>query len=566
MQNKESETLLSKLLLVGPAAVTLFVFTSGATDPVNVNKFFVLGVLSFSAISTLSLKTVQFIWCNHKFLVLALVGFIVASVNSLIQSGSPISQQLYGVYGRNNGFLLYLFLSLFFVATLGMRMRSSAKYIVTSLVVAGTLNLMYCAWVLAFGDFLGWTNPYGNILGTLGNPNFIGAFLGMFSSVLVTLAIANFNNLKYLIIILSAFAITSIEIVKSHAIQGRVLLALGLVINGFYLIRSKSRQLAPVLVFSVISGFCGLVALLGTLQIGPLTKILYKESVSLRGEYWHAGLTMAKTHLFSGVGFDSYGDWYRLSRRASALIKPGPDTVSNASHNVVIDIFAFGGLPLLIFYLAIILLVIISIVKFSLRNQKFDFLFVSLVGAWLSFQLQSIISINQVGLAIWGWVLGAAIVAYEGLSREHVNSEKMELANKRKKTLSSQAVSPNLRAGVAAVLGVLIAVPPFAADLKWRSAQDSRDAARIEAALTSNYFNPESSFKYLQIVGVFEQSNLSDLSHKYALQAVRFNPHSYESWRLFTLIRNSTPNEKQIALVKMKELDPLNPNVFSGNK
>ena len=566
MLNKESESLLSKLLLMGPAAVTLLVFTTGVTDPVNVNKLLLLGVLAFASVAILSMKSLRFIWRQHQFLVIALLGFLISSINSLIQSSSPFSQQLYGVYGRNNGFLLYLFLVILFVATLSFNDLSTAKNIVKSLVIAGAVNLIYCGWVLMFGDFLGWTNPYGNILGTFGNPNFIGAFFGMFSSILVSLAIANYKEPKRLILIIAIFAVVALEIIKSHAIQGRVLLALGLVINGFYLVKSRFRNRLPLIIFTAFSGLGGFIALLGTLQIGPLTKILYKDSVSLRGEYWHAGLTMAKNHLLSGVGFDSYGDWYRMSRRASALIKPGPETVSNASHNVVIDIFAFGGLPLLIFYLVIIALVFVSIIKYSFRNREFDVVFVSLVGAWLCFQLQSVISINQVGLAVWGWVLGAAIISYERIKRENASAEKAKATISKKKSNSLQIVSPALRAGIATVVGVLFAAPPFAADVKWRSAQESRDAGKIEAVLIPSYFNPASSFKYLQIVGAFEESHLSDFAHKYAVEAVKFNPHSYESWRLFTLIQSASPEEKQIALAKMKELDPRNPNIISEAK
>jgi hypothetical protein len=273
---------------------------------------------------------------------------------------------------------------------------------------------------------------------------------------------------------------------------------------------------------------------------------------------------MGKTHLFSGVGFDSYGDWYRLSRRASALVRPGPETVSNTAHNVVFDIFAFGGLPLLISYLAIIGIVFLSIARHSLRYRDFDYVFVSLVGAWLCFQLQSVISINQIGLAIWGWVLGAAIVSYERIKRNSISPELTK--SKSIKLASSDVISPNLRAGVAIILGALIATPPFAADVKWRSAQLSMDATKIEAVLAPSYFNPPSTYKFLQIVGAFEQSNLTDLAHKYAVEAVNFNPHSYDSWRLFTLIRGATPEEQQIALRKMKELDPKNPNILSGTR
>lgn len=564
MINKESESLLSKLLLVGPALVTLLVFTSGVTDPVNVNKLLALGIIACASIATLTLKSYRFIWFQHKLLVLMLFGFLMASINSIIQSNSPLTQQLYGVYGRNNGFFLYLFLLLIFVATLATTKISATRNIVFSLVVAGSVNIFYCGWVLAFGDFVGWTNPYGNILGTLGNPDFIGAFLGMFSAVLVSLAVANFRNPKIFFVISISFVVTCFEIIKSNAIQGRVLLVLGLVINAFFFIRSRFKSQLPVIFFSAISALGGLVGLLGALQIGPLSRIIYKDSVSLRGEYWHAGLNMAKTHLFSGVGFDSYGDWYRLSRRASALVRPGPETVSNAAHNVLIDIFAFGGLPLLIFYLAIVGIVFHSIIRYALSNQEFDYLFVSLVGSWLCFQLQSVISINQIGLALWGWVLGAAIVSYERNKRKVFTPEPTK--SKLVKSTSSEVISPNLRAGVALVLSVFIAVPPFAADVKWRSGQVSQDVVKIEAVLTPSYFNPESTYKYLQIVGAFEQSGLTELAHKYTLAAVKFNPHSYESWRLFTLIRSATPEEKQVALRKMKDLDPKNPNIVLGIK
>jgi O-antigen ligase len=564
MLNKESESLLSKLLLVGPALVTLLVFTTGVTDPVNVNKLLALGIVSCSAIAILTVKSYRFIWVQHKFLVLALFGFLLASINSIIQSNSPITQQLYGVYGRNNGFLLYLFLVLIFVTTLSISEKLTFRNLVLSLVIAGAVNIVYCGWVIAFGDFVGWTNPYGNILGTFGNPNFIGAFLGMFSSVLITLTLVNFRNRRIFFLLILTLGITIFEILNSNAIQGRVLFVVGLVINGFFFIRSRFRSRIPIATFSLMSAVGGVAGLLGALQIGPLTEFIYKDSVSLRGEYWNAGLNMGRSHLFSGVGFDSYGDWYRFSRRASSLVRPGPETVSNTAHNVVIDIFAFGGLPLLISYLAIMGFVIFSIIRFALKNREFDYVFVSLVGAWLCFQLQSIISINQIGLAVWGWVLGAAIVSYERVSRRVIAPDPK--TSKPIRPTRSTVISPNLRAGIAIVLATLIAVPPFAADVKWRSAQLSLDAAKLEEALAPGYFNPLNTLKYLQIVGAFEESNLTDLAHKYAVEAVEFNPHSYDSWRLFTLIRSTRPEELQIALSKMKELDPKNPRIVAVAK
>ena len=561
MLNQESESLLSKLLFVGPAVVTLLVFTTGVTDPVNANKFLALGIFAFSSIAILGFAAYRFLWQQHRVIVLCVLGFLLASLNSLMHSNSPITQQIYGVYGRNNGLLLYFFLVIVFVSTLSMGKGTTARNVLISLLLAGGFNVIYCGWVLVFGDFIGWTNPYGNILGTFGNPNFVGAFLGMFSSCIVTLLIANFNKAKVVIPLLMLLGLTLIEIIKSHAIQGRVLFILGLVSNGFYLIRSRFMNRTPMAFFLSFSGIGGVLGLLGTLQIGPLAGMLYKESVSLRGEYWAAGINMGRNHLFSGVGFDSYGDWYRIARRASAIIKPGPETVSNASHNVIIDIFAFGGLPLMLFYVAILGAVISSIVKFTRRTKDFDQVFVALVCAWLCFQLQSIISINQVGLAVWGWVLGATIIAYERMSRIEAPSLIPSGKVNRKKIIRPQTVSPTLRAGIATAIGILIAVPPFAADVKWRSAQESLDAKQVEATLVPGYFNPQTSTKFLQIVGALEDSNLTELAHKYAIKSIEFNPRSYDGWRLFTLIRSATPDEKSIAIRKMKSLDPMNPNI-----
>jgi hypothetical protein len=73
--------------------------------------------------------------------------------------------------------------------------------------------------------------------------------------------------------------------------------------------------------------------------------------------------------------------------------------------------------------------------------------------------------------------------------------------------------------------------------------------------------NPPNTFKYGQIVGVFESNGFSDLAHKYALKAIEFNPDSYELWRNLTFLKRTTQKEKYLALANMKRLDPLNPTV-----
>ena len=85
-----------------------------------------------------------------------------------------------------------------------------------------------------------------------------------------------------------------------------------------------------------------------------LFRSLYKPSVTYRGDYWHAGIEMFKSHPWFGVGLDAYGDYYRAERTLAATLRRGPSTVSNAAHNVFIDIAATAGIFALLAYLAVI--------------------------------------------------------------------------------------------------------------------------------------------------------------------------------------------------------------------
>jgi len=344
-----SEKTISKILATGSAAITVFVLTGTVSDPVNSTKFLLLGGVAIAAIAVFCTGGLTLVRERRLILGISSV-FVLASVSAIAGSSSPLGQNFYGTYGRNTGFLTYLFLLFIFIAATSLNKKSSFILLIAGLIFAGVVNVIYCLYVLLFGDFIGWNNPYGNILGTFGNPNFIGAFLGFFTSSLVAYALTKGVSLKIRLVVAVTSLVSVYEIIQSNAIQGRVVFAGGLAIVGFYLVRSRFSNKFILPLYSVGVVVAGVTALLGALQIGPLTKYIYKTSVSLRGEYWQAGLNMAKENLLTGIGFDSYGDWYRRSRDEQALILPGPGTVTNAAHNVPIDVFAFGGLPLLVRY------------------------------------------------------------------------------------------------------------------------------------------------------------------------------------------------------------------------
>jgi O-antigen ligase len=566
MINQLAEVTIARLLAIGSSLIAVIVVTTTVTDPVNVPKLLVLGGVSVGALAVVLGFGAKELWNSSKALIVLVGLFLIASVNAIINSSGPLTQNIYGAYGRNTAFLTYLLLIFLMLAAVVLRRDKSFTLLIYGLFAAGVVNVIYCGWVIIFGDFLPWNNPYGNVLGTFGNPNFIGAFLGLFAASLVAYTFKSGLHIGLRILSLVIFLVSVVEIIDSNAIQGRVVVAAGLAIVGFYLMRSKFESLLIQAGYVVVISIGGLFALLGALQIGPLTKYIYKTSVSLRGEYWQAGWNMGADHPLTGVGFDTYGDWYRRTRDLQALVLPGPNVTTNAAHNVPFDVFAFGGWPLFIPYLGILALSVIAILKVTIRNRSYDPIFVTLTTAWVCYQLQSVISINQIGLAIWGWLFGGALIAYEIATRDRGSEENVTSDKKQSRTVkqkqSEGVISSTLLAGVGVVIGLLIASPPYSADAKWRSALNSGNAEKVEEALKPGYLTPPNSARYASAVQLLETSKLFDLSYKYAKISVEFNPDNFDSWKLLYFIQNSSAADKAEALEQMKRLDPNNPNVL----
>ena len=563
MLRDSDEKLVARLIVVGSALVSLFLVTGVVTDPVNVTKMLALGGFGGALLLIMLVRGVKSLWQGFRIETLVFGAFVSAALWSTLNSNSPITQSLYGQYGRNTGFLTYLFLSAVSIGGLLVTKTEYFKKFVYGLLFTGLINIIYCLWVLGFGDFIGWDNPYKKILGLLGNPDFISAFLGITIVAAISYGLSSGISWTLRTVSLTLSVVALYEIVQSHAIQGLVVTAGGIAVIGFYVIRSNFKSNLPTIAYSVLVSILGVLAVLGTLQKGPLD-FVYKKSVSLRGSYWHAGLEMGNSHPFTGVGLGGYGDWYRRTRPLVALKDtPGIDITSNVSHNVVIDFFASGGFPLLFAYLGLIVLTVRAIIKVTLRRKRYDGVFVALAATWMCYQAQSIISIDQIGLSIWGWATAGLLISYEVTTRNVMDS----LGNsggkdsRNLKSKGQEFVSTGLLAIIGFAIGVFVTSPALNSDSKWFAALNSRNIQNVEASLTPSYLNPGSTNRLLQSVDLFQRSGFPAQAYKYSKIAVGFNPDSFDAWRQLYFLETATAEDKKLALEEMKRLDPLNPDV-----
>jgi len=302
----------------------------------------------------------------------------------------------------------------------------------------------------------------------------------------------------------------------------------------------------------------GFVAVLvGSLNKGPLASLLYKDSVTYRGDYWRAGWKMTLENPIFGVGLDSYGDWYRRSRTIEATLRRGPEVTSNAAHNVFLDISSYGGFPLVMIYLALMVLVVVSAVKVLKRSQGFNAGFVGLVAGWVAFQAQSIISINQIGLALWGWVLSGLIIGYEINTRNGDAVLEKKSGKSATKPVQTSAANP-LAIFIGLIVGVLVGMPPYLASAKYKGALETSNPTVIQEAA---YIWPLDPSRMIQVAKTLNENKLEAQGLEVALDAVKKFPNNYSVWATLDAMKSAPPDQKAQALAQMKRLDPLNPNL-----
>lgn len=561
MYKASDEKVISKILAFGASITTLFLITGSVTDPVNAPKLFLLGGIAFSLLGIILTRLDGEYLKSNKILISSLALFTISLFVATFSSSSPLSQNLYGTYGRNTGLVAYLCLAIILLAASGLRIIKGFQLVVYGLLVAGAVNVLYSAYVLAFSDPVNWENPYGALLGTLGNPNFISSFLGFFIAACVSIVLDSSSTRTKRAFAFAFATLAFYELSFTDSIQGFVV-TLACTAFVLYLRIRNSRLKVLSWLYLAISAAVGVISVAGVFKIGPLTHYLYQGTMAFREQYWKAALNMGMSHPFTGVGMDGYGDNYRLERELQALTTPGVQVVSNSAHNVVVEFFASGGILLLASYLIFLSLSVMSIVKVIARSKEFDPIFATLSAVWLGYQLQSLISINQIGLAVWGWLLTGSVIGYERATRnESIPSITNVTAKVKKQVQINSFFSVNLVAGIGGVIGFIIAVPPLSADMAWATAAKSGNFLTVQSALVPTYLHPTSSARMVQVIQMLENSKLYDQARDYALKAVEFNPNSFDSWLALYSIQKSTPEDKNLAMQNLKRLDPLNPDV-----
>ena len=449
-------------IIGGAVAVTLY-FNSQFQDPFNSPKMWILMIcaswLVGHILSELKISLNSKAFKNFLWLVLL---FISANVFAFLNTDIKIVG-LIGENFRRNGFLTYLSLSIIALAAAIFVRNDGIKRLHNLAFFTLLLATTYGQMQINGHDFISWANNYNAIISTLGNPNFASALLAILL-VLVYGLVLNTGYVKIYRIAAGLLVIISLwTIYLSNSIQGLVAGALGIWIITTIKLNQKRKILGKSSLIIGLTSF--LFAILGILQIGPLQAILYKGSVTVRGYYWSAGIEMLKANLFSGVGLDRYGAYFKEYRDVNYSLKYGFEIMSNNAHNVPIQLFATGGIFVGTFYLAIFIFTLVTSIKLLKESNGMNQIkYGSIFAAWLTYHAQSIISIDNIGLSVWGWILTGSLI---GLAIG--NYSEVETKSKPSRNNSINLKQPII-SGIVTALALTLIVPLYKSEVNIRKA------------------------------------------------------------------------------------------------
>lgn len=563
---------IQNISLIFPTLSTLIIFPI-MMDPVNLPKFFVLLVgSSFLLYLIIQNKFTPSRELSKNFLYLVLTYLLLLGIAGLLSQQSLFAT-LTGTWGRNNGIITSIIFGFFFLIFANAHFKDVGRRILQIIFSLGLFTSFY-AWIQFFDKdpiqyFYPWYNKNDAIIATLGNSNFTSVFLAMTFSVSLLLFLQNtkFNFLLFLTIVSLLLHITLIPKLDT---QGKISYGVGLVVIVGLLSIKSQRKILRVFgllwwLISLVVGFFGLLGLSGN---GVFGSVLSDNIRSLTDRYyaWLAAINMMRDSPLFGKGIDSFNFYYRYYRdpNASEIINGQPLVGYDNAHNTYLQLGATAGVPALVLYLALIISITWrAFVALQKHKNRPDI--VGLIAIWVIYLLQSMVSMDQIGIAIWAWVCAGALVSISYRTSEEITTQKP--------IKNSYDAIPKIKPLSLFFIALIISIPSlyYLPVLHNESAlffairdiplivDDDKKAENLKRVVSEGYKSKQLELR-LTTIRYLGAGKAMDEALLLAEFSANEEPRSFAAWHLVAGIYEVTGNYRQAIPAREKtiELDPHN--------
>jgi len=456
----------------------------------------------------------------------------------LILNDANKALQFYGEVGRRTGFLTYLSCYLIFIYTAISKIKSLTRSTLNLFLLLGLVSSLYS--ILQPLGFLRIyqlesenTKPYS----FFGNINFSSGFLGLVSILVISRLLfhsPNFSSKVFNLLILFLF---QFSIFQMNSQQGFILSFAGFIFLILIQIYKKGKNLRLFLVSSFIALFLAFQFILGLFNRGLANTVIWGPSVEARNFYWKAGLDMTNSKPLLGVGLDRYGDWYWAYRDFENINALGVNDFSTSAHNIFLDLSSSGGYTLLISYLILIFYVFYIGIQKVKNNNSWEIF--ALFSTWVGFNIYSLISIGQIGVLIWGWVLGGLIVNWDQVKRTDI-------------VFTPNRMVVNSLIALSFLLGCAVVQPVVQESYQIRKAITIDTKEVYLNYLQNNFIEPNNIALSLNKL---QQFGLQSEYRTILLKSVKTFPDNYNLWETIYLNSNFSEVERADAYQNLLRLN-----------
>jgi len=521
-----------------------------AHEPVSLFSSSVLFILVLLAI----ILAKKLNWRASRLFFLALSLPLIYLISAIVNSQSLASLFL-GGYQRNYGLATILALSLLFILSANMKLDLE-KYLNYGLL--STLVLANIYGYLQYFDLdpLPWTNPFGAVSLTLGNPNFSGALFGMLS-VVVFAKIITSNRVSYKLAYLVLLSSTIFLGFETKSLQSQLLLIASILVFLFIYSLGEVSQLFKLIRYSSLAlfslGVVGLISIFGFSRFSQLKdRIFFQGSIPQRLDYWQNGINIWQDNLLFGVGADQFQRYAALYRTPEQIVRDGNMVIPDKSHNVLIDHLANGGVIAGLIWLTFVIAIYFVLFKVIKGGPKNRVEISILAGIWSAYVIQSLISPDQILLSVIGYSSAGLIVGSYLIKQGAVSvSNLLEKEN---------PYIIKASAGLVLLMSLVIFVQALTANA---DARDMLDGKLVGAQSFLDVLDAWPNPKVTELIGIelVKDPNNCQLTNDVADRLIKIDDRSSQGWFMKVVCANANREfTKAIEYVDNSlKFDPLNP-------
>ncbi|HEV2126879.1 MAG TPA: tetratricopeptide repeat protein, partial [Chloroflexota bacterium] len=319
---------------------------------------------------------------------------------------------------------------------------------------------------------------------TLANPNFASGYIGIVAPLWLWL-FATSHTVRYRAVLGLAGVVLVAGLYGTDSLQGFIAAAAGIGVALVIMVKTLPARLRkPAFASLAGGGVFGLVLLAAGLGgVGPLSALAADSAFTVRSWYWGAAIAMWATRPLVGVGLDQYGSFYRTYRPLEDALSAPLNLSNDAAHSVPLMMLASGGIILAVAYVAFILYALWNAAG-GVRRLEGDSLRLlgGVAGAWVAYQVQSLVSIDVPALAVAHFTLAGALVGLAGITTREVRLPWASAASNFRRQPALQWLAA-AASGALLLVGLMLGTLPLRADV--RAGQGARllDAGRSAEAV-----------------------------------------------------------------------------------